>query len=98
MKKFEKRYPYAEVNRFKFNVTLSQTGDVTGTSISYKLRDEQYLDITTDIFKKLYSDELYWSPRIWGPSGTVQPLVLNTNPLPYNVTKFDIYVTKTGSF
>ena len=70
---------------------------LTGTSTPYKIRDGQYLNITTDIFKRLYSGELYWYPRIWDTSGTVQPLVLDTNPLPYDVTKFDIYVTESGS-
>ena len=90
---FERKYPTAEVSRFSFNVILSKTGDVTGTSTSYKIRDGQYLNITTHTFKRLYSGELYWYLRIWDPSGTVQPLVL-----PYDVTKFDIYVTGTGSF
>ena len=36
--------------------------------------------------------------RIWGPDGTVQPFVLNTNPLPYDVTKFKIFVNEKESF
>lgn len=96
---FMKKYPNADaISSFSFNVILSQTGDVTGTSISYKIRDGQYIDITTNIFKKLYSGLLYWSPRIWDPSGTVQSLVVDTNPLSYDVTKFDIYVTESDSF
>lgn len=55
---FKKKYPNAAIDRFNFNVMLSQTGEVTGTSVSYKIREGQFLDITTDTFKKLYSNEL----------------------------------------
>ena len=37
-------------------------------------------------------------PRIWDTSGSVQLFVLDTNPLPYNVTKFNIFVNETDSF
>ena len=62
-RQFVQQYPNAHLDRFKFNVILSKTGDVTGT----------FLDITTDDFKKFYSGELHWLPRIWDTSGTVQP-------------------------
>ena len=94
----KEKYPNAHLDRFSFNVVLSKTGDVTETSVSFKVRDEQFLDITTEDFKKLYSGELYWSPRIWGTSGTVQPFVLSTNTLPYNVRKFTIYVNAKSEF
>ena len=70
---FVKKYPNAHLDRFSFNVVLSKTGDVTETSISFKVRDDQFLDITAKDFKKLYSGELYWLPRIWCTSGTIQP-------------------------
>ena len=88
---FKKKYPNANIKLFSFNVTLSKSGDVTGTSVSFKVRDGQFLDITTNAFKKLYSGELYWSPRIWGTTGTVQPFVKNPSDL--NVNSFKIYVT-----
>lgn len=94
---FEKKYPNAHISRFSFNVTLSKTGDVTGTSVPFKIRHNQFLDITTNTFKELYSGELYWSPRIWDTGGTVQPFVLASNTLTYNVRKFTIYVdARTG--
>ena len=76
---------------FSFNVILSKPGDVTGTSVSFKVRDGQFLNITTNAFKKLYSGELYWSPRIWGTTSTVQPFVKNSSGLKMN--SFKIYVT-----
>ena len=92
-RQFVQQYPNAHLDRFKFNVILSKTGDVTGTSVTFKVRDGQFLDITTDDFKNLYSGELHWLPRIWDTSGTVQPFVLSSSSsLPYNYRKFTIYV------
>ena len=88
---FVKKYTNAHLDRFSFNAVLLQTGDVTGTSVSFKVRDGQYLDITADDFKKLYSRELYWSPKIWDTSGTVQPFTKNSSGL--NVNSFKVYVT-----
>ena len=79
---FEKKYPNAHISRFSFNVTLSKTGDVTGRSVSFKIREGQFLDITTSTFKECYSGELCWSPKIWDTGGTVQPFVLASNSLP----------------
>ena len=87
-----------EFDRFSFNVVLSKTGDVTGTSVSFKIREEQFPDITTKTFKELYSGELYWKPRIWGTCGMVQPFVISTNTLSYNVRKFTIYVNAMSGF
>ena len=39
---FKKKYPNAHISRFSFNVVLSKTGDVTGTSVSFKIRDDQF--------------------------------------------------------
>ena len=95
---FEKKYLNAHVSRFSFNVVLSKTGDVTGTSVSFKIREEQFLDITTKTFKELYSEELYWKPRIWGTGGTFQPFVISTNTLSYKVRKFTIFVNARSGF
>ena len=97
-KQFAQQYPNAHLDRFKFNVTLSKTGDVTGTSVTFKVRDGQFLDITTDDFKKLYSGELHWLPTIWDTSGTVQPFALSSSSLPYNFRKFTIYVNANSGF
>ena len=89
--------PNAHLDRFKFNVILSKTGDVTGTSVTFKVRDGQFLDITTDDFKTLYSGELHWLPRIWDTSGTAQPFAISSSSLPYDYRKFTIYVNaKSG--
>ena len=65
---------------------------MTRTSVSYKVRKGQFLDITTSMFKESYSRMLYWRPRIWSTAGMVQPFVLAPNSLLYNVEKFTFYV------
>ena len=71
---------------------------MTETSVSFKVREGQYLDITTDDFKKLYSGELHWLPKIWDTSSTVQPFVLSSSSLLYNYRKFTIYVNVKSEF
>ena len=96
---FVKKYPNAHLGSFSFNVVLSKTGDVTGTSVSFKVREGRYLDITSDDFKKLYFGELHWLPKIWDTSGTAQPFVLSSSStLPYNYQKFTIYVNAKSGF
>ena len=99
-RQFVQKYPNARLDRFSFNVVLSKTGDVTETSVSFKVRDDQFLDTTTEDFKKSYSysGELHWLPRIWDTSGTVQPFVLSSVTLPYNYRKFTIYVNPRSGF
>ena len=76
--KFQEKYPYANVKNFIFDADVARNGDVVGTSVKYK-KIRSLPDITGYIFKKNYGDELYWQPRIWGPEGTVQKFVTNTN-------------------
>ena len=56
------------------------------------------MEITGYLFKTFYADKLYWQPRIWDINGTVQPFVLNMDPLPYDVRKFKIYVSEKEGF
>ena len=48
-RQFAQKYPNAHLNRFSFNVVLSKTGNVTEWSVSFKVHDDQFLDITTEI-------------------------------------------------
>ena len=79
---FKEKYPDADIGRFNFDVTVGKTEDVEETSVSYKINEDEGYDITSDTFKKLYSDALYWTPRIWDTGGRVQPFVLAPNALP----------------
>ena len=38
---FKKNYPNANIKLFSFNITLSKSGDVTGTSVSFKVRSRR---------------------------------------------------------
>ena len=96
--KFQQKYPYANVGDFFFDADIARNGDVVGTAVKYK-KIRSLPDITGYIFKKNYEDALYWQPRIWGPEGTIQKFVTNTNSFPYdNVARFKIYVTKDEYF
>ena len=94
---FQRKYPSANVKNFVYNADLSKDGDLVSTFTRYK-KDESLPEITSYLFKKFYADTLHWQPRLWGPDGTIQPFVLNTNPFPYNVTKFKVYMNEKQSF
>ena len=74
-------YPSADAKNFVFDADLSKTGDLIRTFAKYRDKEDLF-DITGYLFKKFYANKLYWQPRIWDPNGTVQPLVLNMDPLP----------------
>ena len=94
---FQQKYPYANVEDFSFDADIARNGDVVNVSVRYK-KGRGLPDITGYIFKRNYEDALYWQPRIWGPEGTVQKFLADTSPLPYDVARFNIYVTKDDSF
>ena len=87
------------MDRFRFNVVLSKTGDVTGASVSFKVRDDQFLEITTDDFKTLYSGELLtlvtenMGHERYG--STVRLIVIVVT---YNYREFTIYVNAKSGF
>ena len=95
-KDFFTNYEKANANFF-FDADIARNGDLVGTSVRYK-KDRSFPDITGSIFKKNYEDALYWQPRIWGPDGTVQKFVTNSNSFPYDVLKFKIYVNEKEYF
>ena len=95
---FQTKYPSADAKDFVFDADLWKTGDLIRTFTKYRDKEVSLFEITGYLFKKFYADKLYWQPRIWDPNGTVQPLVLNTNPLPYDVRKFTIYVNEKEGF
>ena len=95
--KFQQKYPYANAEDFFFDADIARNGDVVGTAVKYR-KVRSLPDITGYIFKRNYEDALYWQPRIWGPEGTVQKFVADTSPFPYNVARFNIYVTEDAYF
>ena len=95
---FSRKYSNADIGKFVFNSDLSKTGDLLRTFTKYRDENGETFDITRNLFKNFYSHTLYWSPRIWDPSGTVQPFILVPNSLPYDLTKFKIFVNEADSF
>ena len=94
---FKRKYPNADISKFVFDADLSKTGDLLTTTTKYRNDNGELFDIKGYLFKKNYLDTLRWVPRIWDVGGTVQPFVLASNSLPYDVRKFTIYVNdKTG--
>ena len=95
---FQRNYSSANLENFLFDADISKTGDVIRTMTRFK-GDESLPEITSYFFKTYYSDFLYWQPRLWGPSGTVQKFTSNFNSLPYDsLLAFRIYVDEKQSF
>ena len=95
--RFQKKYPSADISKFVFDANLTQTGDLIRTFTRYRNESGELFEITGYLFKKLYANTLYWTPRIWDVTGTYQPFALASNSLPYNVREFMIYVNgRTG--
>ena len=95
--RFQQKYPYANVEDFSFDADIARNGDVVGTAVKYR-KVRSLPDITGYVFKRNYGDALHWQPRIWGPEGTVQKFVANASPFPYNIARFNIYVTEDAYF
>ena len=81
-----------------FDADLSNTGDLLTTTTKYRNDNGELFDMKGYLFKKDYLSTLHWVPRIWDVEGTVQPFVLASNLLPYDVRKFIIYVNDKVSF
>jgi hypothetical protein len=73
-RRFIKKYPYANLNKFEFQVNLDKDGDIDKYVVYYKIDDVSSYDITSDTFlnNKEWMKHLYWQEP-WGIKGTVQP-------------------------
>ena len=105
----KEKYPFANIDEFEFWVNLNQDGTLNETDIVYKADGKTKLynitgtlwkwswNIKSNVFRTKYANVLHWGPPIWEPNGTVQPFLLSTGVLPFNVglTQFDIFVTKS---
>ena len=92
---FKKKYPNADITKFTFNADLN--------NIPYH-HISSHICLTKMKVMTLHPTQLkpnmptHYIGHHASPSGTVQPLISTTNSLPFNVSKFNIYVTETGSF
>ena len=97
-RRFIKKYPYANLNKFEFQVDLDKDGDIDGYTVYYKIDDVSSYDITSDTFlnNKEWMKHLYWQEP-WGIKGTVQPFIKNTT-MNRKVNYLKIYVTSDQFF
>ena len=110
---FKKKYPYADISKFDFWVSINQKGEISSpTEIVYtsgkdtKLYNEtgtlwKYSwNINSQTFKDMYQSNLYWGPEngIFQPTEKLVPFRAEGAKLGFDLTKFPIYVTESKSF
>jgi hypothetical protein len=97
-RRFIKKYPYANLNKFEFQVDLDKDGDIDGYTVYYKIDDVSSYDITSGTFlnNKEWMKHLYWQEP-WGIKGTVQPFIKNTT-MNRKANYLKIYVTSDQFF
>ncbi len=109
-RKFLEKYPDADVSKFKFQVILTDEGDIKGYETYFKLTEKDSFDITSDTFlnnktwtKYLTSNKVKVKVSkddkgfgIWYADGTRQPLKKNTTMI--NISKFKVYVAEGNYF
>ena len=109
---FKTKYPYADTESFEYWVDIDRnTGEATladtryvgdgkglynigGSSKSYSY------SIDSNDFKYKYKNSLYWGPSngIFQPTTKLFPVQLVEADLGFNLTQFDIYISKDQSF
>ncbi len=96
-RKFLEKYPDADISKFKFEVKLTEEGDIDGYETYFKLTEKDSFDITSDTFlnnktwKKYLTSNKERGFGIWFADGTVQPYKRNTTTK--DINKFKLYVT-----
>ena len=67
---FEKKYPYADVKNFKFQIILSRDGKISSpTKVYYFDENGANWEVGSVAFNDFYSSALYWGPtKIWNPN------------------------------
>ena len=69
-RRFIKKYPDADVNKFEFDVELGPTGDITEYIVSYKISDGESYDITSEtILEQQGFGEIF--NHFWSADGSV---------------------------
>ncbi len=101
-KKILEKYPDADVSKFKFQVMLTDEGNIKGYETYFKLTEKDSFDITSDTFlnNKTWTKYLTYNKDkgfgIWYADGTGQPFKKNTTTK--DINKFKAYVTKDKYF
>ncbi len=99
-KKFLEKYPDADVSKFKFQVILTNEGDIKGYETYFKLTEKDSFDITSDTFLSNKKWTKYLKSNedrgfgIWFANGTIQPYDINhETTTSMDINKIKIYVT-----
>ncbi len=101
-RKFLAKYPDADVSKFKFEVKLTDEGDIDSYETYFKLTEKDSFDITSDTFlnnktwKKYLTSNKERSFGIWFADGFVQTYKENTTTK--NINKFKVYITDSKYF
>ena len=109
--KFIADYPFANLSQFEFWIGLEKNEDIDeeNKKIVYvgdgePLYDEfrtsyNSLELTSRVFKTLYSDALYWGPsKIWNPTTTKPKFAIGNGVLNFDPTNFKIFVNDEQRF
>ncbi len=100
-REFLKKYPDADVSKFRLEVELTDEGDIDRYETYFKLTEKDLFNITSDTFlnNKKWTKYLTSNKdrgfRIWYPNGTIQPYEKNTTKK--DIDKFKVYVIKSLS-
>ena len=103
-REFEKKYPYADVTNFKFQVILSRDGEVSSpTKIYYFDEQGANWEIGSVAFGDFFTGALYWGPtKIWDPSSETTEGTEGTRSdgknFPFDPNHFRIFVNSEQSF
>ena len=101
-REFLEKYPDADVSKFKFEVRLTEEGNIDSYKTYFKLTEKDSFDITSDTFlnNKIWKTYLTSNKErgfgIWFADGTVQPYKKNTTTK--DINKFKLYVTEDKYF
>ena len=105
---FEKKYPYADITNFKFQIILSRDGEISSPTKVYYF-DEQGAnwEIGSVAFGDFFTGALYWGPtKIWDPAdpssetteGTEHSFKGDGKKFPFDLNHFRIFVNSEQSF
>ncbi len=99
-RKFLEKYPDADVSKFRFEVELTEEGDIDSYETYFKLTEKDSFDITSDTFlnNKKWTKYLTSNKErgfgIWSANGTIQPYDINhETTTSMDINKIKIYVT-----
>ena len=99
---FEKKYPYANITNFKFQIILSRDGEISSPARVYYFDEHgANWEISSEAFNDFFTSSLYWGPtKIWDPSleTTEHYFKGDGKKFPFVLNHFRIFVNSEQSF